>query len=182
MRLSASKILSHCWDSYMSTCDHSPGRVFRAFVALAFVMVSGTAFASQSYPGELQSQLDMECAPTCTLCHQDQNGGAGTATKPFAEALIDNGLKKNDEASLRAAIEAADGEGVDTDGDGVVDIEELREGPDPNVSGAVPLCGPQYGCGAQVSKRGEVDPPALLAALCVAGSLIFLGRRRRRSP
>ncbi len=68
---------------------------------------------------------------------------------------------------------------VDTDGDGMGDVEELRNNRDPNVAGKEINCGPQYGCGARVEPRGDLDGYALIAALGMAFGLIWLGRRPR---
>ncbi len=81
-------------------------------------------------------------APACALCHQGGVTGRGTVTTPFGAALRERGLLANDEASLATAWAAM--RGVDSDGDGTTDTDELTSGADPNA-GATTLT-PEYGC------------------------------------
>ena len=54
---------------------------------------------------------------------------------PFGRSLVSQySVRGQDKASLLAAIQAEQRDGVDSDCDGVPDIEELREGRDPNKS------------------------------------------------
>lgn len=98
-------------------------------------------------------------------------GSAGTAGAPDAGA----------DAGATGGSGGAGGTPgvVDSDGDGVGDVAELRQERDPNVPGAGVVCGPTYGCFARVEPRGRIDGVALSAALAVAGALILFGRRRR---
>jgi hypothetical protein len=68
---------------------------------------------------------------------------------------------------------------VDSDSDGIGDVEELRQNQDPNAPGVAIKCGPAYGCGARVEPRGRIDGIALAAAIGVALGLFAFGRRRR---
>jgi hypothetical protein len=82
--------------------------------------------------------------PGCEVCHQGPQS-KGTVTTPFGTAMRQRGLVAYDEASLSAAW--AQMAGVDSDGDGVTDIDELKNGQNPNASStgsAVPT--PDYGC------------------------------------
>ncbi len=128
-------------------------------------LLIATAQASPSYPAEVESQLGMPCAPQCTLCHEG-TPGTGTATSAFATAMRDRGLTGGTNMSaLHAALQGMDADGVDSDGDGVTDIDELTVGDNPN--GGDPFCsaggqstGPRYGCAAV---PGTGWAPALLA-------------------
>jgi hypothetical protein len=67
---------------------------------------------------------------------------------------------------------------IDSDGDGESDIVELTTGNDPNSEGEARICGPNYGCGAHISR---VPPARSGTALAIAGSvavLMALGFRR----
>ncbi|MBX3128315.1 MAG: hypothetical protein KF718_16445 [Polyangiaceae bacterium] len=146
---------------------------------LILLLVPLPALASPSYPGVVESELETACPPPCAVCHQDQNGGKGTAIKPVAESMIDQGLEGDDEASLRAALAGLDRDAVDTDGDGISDIAELKAGTDPNTDGQAPICGPQYGCGARVCPSARFDFAAwFVATLALA---VAMARRRRRA-
>ena len=108
-------------------------------VLAASVTFSGVSFATPTYPSALQSELDLDRAPPCVTCHDNPGGGTGTATEPFAESLRDRGLVGGTNiASLEDALEELTEDAVDSDGDDVVDIDELLAGSDPNDEDDVP--------------------------------------------
>src|SRR5678815_5828549 len=128
-------------------------------VALLFVH---TAAANPKYPAIVYNELGLDVAPACTLCHRDNLGGVGTVEKPFGLTSMSLGLNgKNGTDELPGILDemAADPVTYDSDGDGAGDIEELKDGTDPNVAGST-LSPPQYGCLNAVSGTG---PTALLA-------------------
>ncbi|MCI0570308.1 MAG: DUF2267 domain-containing protein [Myxococcaceae bacterium] len=92
------------------------------------------------------------------------------------------GLVFYDEGALRAALATLEQQQVDSDGDGIPDITELREGEDPNrkpgAPGEVPLLEPRYGCS---SAGGDVAIVALLAVVALISGSGDDTRRRRRS-
>jgi hypothetical protein len=145
------------------------------------------AAASPGYPAALQEASGSPCPPPCTVCHLTTNGGSGTAIKPFAESMIEEGgLDGEDDKLVAPAVKAlapVDGgsAGVDSDDDGMNDIAELAAGRDPNVTGAGELCGPTYGCGARIEPSGRLDWPALALALGVIALLSTHARRTARS-
>jgi len=158
--------------------------VLAGVLAAVFVLLPARpASASPTYPGQLQKDLGMPCAPPCTFCHRDQNGGLYTVDKPFGLSMYGAGLRGQSPDGLRAAettLESANPP-IDSDGDGVPDIQELKDGTDPNSSANGNVCneGPAYGCGAHIAPRSGVHGPgALLAAL--AGFVLLVGMRRRR--
>ncbi len=166
----------------MSTSSNTL-RAFAVAVGVVCLLLPAQALASPAYPTEIFDAIDMDCPPPCAVCHQDQTGGAGTATKVFADAMVNEGLEGEDDGSVKPALEALDAAGTDSDGDGVGDVSELKQGRDPNIPGDSPLCGPQYGCGARIAKpAAALDPQAALLALFVAGLLALGSRRRRISP
>lgn len=137
------------------------------------------ALASPEYPGALREATGAPCAPLCTVCHLTMSGGTGTALKPFAEAMIDQGLEGEDEALVKAAVQGLKDSPADSDQDGVDDISEIADGRDPNASGEGDVCGPVYGCGARVAPAraaGSLDAEAL--ALTLAALWVTLRRRR----
>lgn len=137
------------------------------------------ARASTSYPPHLRSVVGLSYTPDCTLCHSSELGGDGTAVKPFGVSMLRLGALGNDNlASLTSALEAARRDRVDSDEDEVADIDELRQGSDPNrgVDGEAPLT-PMTGC--TLTMRTFESDGSGWAALLVT-SLAFAARRRRR--
>lgn len=82
-------------------------------------------------------------APGCDVCHQGTQA-KGTVTTPFGKAMRERGLVAYDETSLQAAWTQMNG--VDSDGDGVTDIDEIKAGKSPNVSEKSAVVLPEYGC------------------------------------
>jgi len=156
-----------------------------AGLGLALLLSSSApSFAHSTFPTDMERQLEMSCLPACTLCHKDNLGGFGTITKPFGKAMQENGLLFVP-ASLPGALQALEKAGTDSDGDGVGDVTELREGQDPN--GDADLCGVQavYGCGAHIASRppgpDATAPIASLLTALVLGASLHRNLRRRRS-
>lgn len=148
--------------------------------ALALVLGwSARAVASPSYPNAVQKASGSPCPPPCTVCHESESGGYGTATKPFAESMMAVGdLEAEDEQLVAPAIAALKAAQIDSDADGVDDVSELALGDDPNLFGEGDLCGPQYGCGARVEPEGPIDG----AAVALAAGVVALMLARRRRP
>lgn len=150
-------------------------------VGLGSIVVSAPAHASQVFPGVLQEEADMPCVPTCLVCHTTNPGEATTWAKPpFTTTLQGQGLKKQDEESLRTAFRnyvalAATNPTV------APALAALKRGEDPANPGTS-VCGPIYGCGgsARVApQQAPLDRSAIgwtLGAIAVASLL-----RRRRS-
>ncbi len=164
---------------------------------LATLAVATSTVASPEFPAKLQEELDMECAPVCTLCHQDMSGGLGTLNDGFGDVISRAGLFAKDTSSVAPALKVLedpttadppftavqcppDGTSpCDTDEDGVPDVTELREGTNPNQKGGE-LCLVKYGCGARVEPRGPARPDGA-ASLLAALTMMALWVRARRN-
>lgn len=107
-------------------------------LSLALLSLASGAAASKSFPEALRSKLDLPkiAGPGkgCTLCHQDDNGGLMTATKPFGRSLSKAGVQGANVPSLLAALTQLEADGRDSDHDGTPDIAELKAGTDPNTA------------------------------------------------
>jgi hypothetical protein len=147
---------------------------------------SASAQASLEFPSAVSEALGMPCPPNCTTCHATPAGGLFTVVKPFGVALKGGApasmlvISPKSVDSLRAALDKmrAANPPIDSDGDGTADLVELSAGNDPNNKGDARICGPEYGCGAHISR---VPPARSGTALAVAGSvaaLMALGFRR----
>lgn len=156
-----------------------PRRVW-LLVALPLLASSTEASASPAFPGVVRETLALGSAPQCTLCHSTPSGGLGTATTGFATYLRSRGLKAGDTGALRTALQAMIAEKHDTDGDGVPDADELKNGTDPGgtVDASVPPV--EYGCGgAHVAPRGAPSSRGAIGALALALALGAALVRRR---
>jgi hypothetical protein len=167
----------------MSTCRLLISHMLMLVAVLLVSLHAFTAFASPVYPITIQMQLGLARAPDCTLCHRDDNGGIGTVIRPFGRTMIERfGLTGGSNiAALKSAIEGDDAEHVDSDGDGVPDIDELRAGTDPNVgvsgieSSDVPL--PETGCSVAIGAFTRPGKVWLLGFLFAAVTLAWRERR-----
>jgi MYXO-CTERM domain-containing protein len=175
---------------------------------LVSALSSGSALASESFPGAVQEYLLASgvapaCPPTCTLCHTSPAGGAATVRlEGFTENLRTQSsvgfanrnrmppraLTALDPSTVGPAIQALEtlectttpgtGRPCDSDNDGTFDVAELRAGTDPDGPGLLAEC-PQYGCGASVAPVAA-RPFEVPGAWLVAalGALVFVRRRR----
>ena len=135
-----------------------------------------TAHAVQTYPAEIQSHLGLDFTPPCTLCHATNAGGLGTITTPFGKALQAHGLT-TDIATLDRALDAlADN---DSNGDGISDIQQLKNGSDPNTGAHLSnVQQEQFGCGAHIAKLKPSSPGQGLMFASLA--LLALSRRKKQ--
>ena len=159
----------------------SPALLAGLAAAVFILLPARPAHASPTYPGLLQKDVGMPCAPPCTVCHRDRNGGLYTVTKPFGLSMMAAGLRGQNADQLSAAVKTLSSDKSDSDGDGIPDIQELKAGTDPNSTANGNICseGPVYGCGAHVAPRpGGGGLGAALAAL--AGFVLLVSMRRRR--
>jgi len=120
------------------------------------------ARATPNFPAAIARDLQASGPPACTICHATNTGGSGTVVKPFGTYLVSRGLVPFDEGSLAGALAAAAGERHDTDGDGILDVDALKQGLDPNGTSpqAAGLEDPTFGC---ASARGGGETSLFLA-------------------
>ena len=150
-----------------------------------FAAAPATARATEEFPWSIRSDLALDYEPPCALCHENGMTGTGTVRTPFGMSMRLRGMIAGNDASLAKALDAMAADNVDSDHDGVSDIEELKSHTDPNRYGALPLDQanePTYGCGGTIARSpqgaGAATGAVLLGALALGLSL----RRRSSRP
>jgi hypothetical protein len=171
------------------------------FAFFAILFSSGVASATPNFPPEIMSHLSLAALPDCTLCHTDgDQGGKGTANTPFALNMKTRGLVEFDSSSLDAALDKMATDRVDSAGDCLDDIDELKAGNDPNQPDPAGSCAdagvdqaaappvnspppqaPTYGCGARIAAKNSNDD-SFVALAVVAGLALARRRRCRANP
>lgn len=133
-------------------------------LSAAVLLVGASAEATPNFPPAVKSELSLSADPACTLCHLG-TPMVGTVTQPFGKSLRERGLLFYDVPSLQQALARLEAEAVDSDGDTLPDVEELKAGGDPNFAdsenpgGGPPVFRenfgePHYGCSAAPSSAG----------------------------
>jgi len=165
-----------------------------SLLGVSLLAAARPCFAWQAYPDTVAATWRLKKAPDCIVCHVSDLGGRGTATKPFAQYLQQQGLGAQQDTTLLAnLLEQARSCEVDSDGDGVSDFAEINnagngatENADPNdgAGETTSLCGdvfdgplPQTGCALA---RNAVAADGLWLPMALVG-LLALRRQRRRS-
>jgi hypothetical protein len=166
------------------------------------LMVPRSAFATPNFPPAIQQDLSLAAPPDCSICHTDgDTGGKGTANEPFAVNMRSRGLVEFDTTSLQTALNAMEAQHVDSAGDCLDDIDELKAGRDPNLPDPAGACAdagveagapgaptetpsgpapPTYGCIGSIAPHRAPEGLGEYGAALVA-ALLLLRRRRIRS-
>ncbi len=172
-----------------------------ASVALfAFALFApARAHATAEFPAKIVSDLAITCANPiwdgsgCTICHTNNSGGLGTATKPLGVYVKTNGLTAFNDTQLQTILTTLSAENphkTDTNCDGKPDIDQLTTCDWQSL--AVDACGSDgggvtpaifYGC--STSPAATHDEPAFPASIAigVAGALalsILRAKKRKR--
>lgn len=142
-------------------------------LAAALLTASG-ARATPNFPGAVKDKLGAVAQPECAICHvSGRVGGRGTVNTLFGTAMRARGLVLYDEATLGAALSQMEKDGVDSDGDGTIDVDAIRMGKNPNPPSDVPT----YGCLGRVSPAAPGDPGLPVLAVLVLLAAVILRRR-----
>src|SRR4051812_36086906 len=80
----------------------------------------------------MATDLALSSAPGCDLCHHAAMEPVGAVDTLFGKSIVARGLVDADAASLAKALDGLREGGVDSDGDGARDLDELSWGGDPN--------------------------------------------------
>lgn len=176
----------------------------RLLLSLAFaacLLVPARAHATAEFPQQMVSDLGISCSNPifdgngCTICHSSDNGGLGTATKPFGVWSKQNGLTPFNDQKLNALLQQLQNESphkTDTNCDGTPDIDQLTNcqwldlasndncptsGGDAGVSVAV-----FYGCATTPTQETPALPASgAIGIAALLGAALVRARLRKRS-
>lgn len=132
----------------------------RNLLLAATIVITGclwgpVALASPIFPGGINAHLQLSYTPQCGICHAGGMTGYGTVKMPFGIAMRERGLVPENLASLDAALDRMAADKVDSNDNGVPDVEELKMNQDPNAGAPGVVDPPQYGCGAASTRGGQ---------------------------
>lgn len=156
-------------------------RLLLALPAIVTLAWSSAAHAKEEFPSQIENQYTLGYQPPCSVCHIADNTGSATPRTAFALALRSRGLTGSNQ-TLSSALKQLEADHADSDGDGVTDIQELKDGTDPNSSGNASIKDsqePGYGCGGTPPTGRGGAMQGIAVALGLAWTLLF---RRRVRP
>jgi MYXO-CTERM domain-containing protein len=157
----------------------------------ASLLVARAASASPDFPFVVTEHLALAYEPPCTICHQTDAGGSGTAVKPFALAMKERGISAANSDAVAPALDKMAADEVDSDCNEVPDVDQLKAGQDPNTNLFIDGSGKSakesegcdtsqiaYGCGAHAQLANGPAPWEGAAAVIAVLGLALVRRRR----
>lgn len=170
----------------MKSMTHRARLLLTSTVAALALSVATPAQATPEVRDEMSGQAGMpDKSLPCSTCHQYANTGTGTVRTPFGFSVRTRGLDidaQDRSTNVFDVIHKMNLDHVDSDGDGVEDMVELKNLTDPNTPGPVPLVNrDEVGNGCHCGVVGARTEPAAssLGALGLAGlAVAFVSARR----
>ena len=135
-----------------------------ALFVFTTVVDAPRAQARAALSPEVAAQLSLSYVPGCTLCHSAGREG-GPADTPFGTSMRARGLGTSLD-SVAPALDSMRRDGVDSDGDGTSDLDEIVAASDPNADAD----------GCECAAAGAADARSLFASALM---VLSLATRRR---
>jgi hypothetical protein len=173
-------------------------RIFFLAVFLAGFFVTSRAHATAEFPSVIQSHFNITCTdggiatPDCIICHQNDNGGLGTATRPFGAWMKSNGLTPFNDSELdtlldkAAAPQPGTGLPLDANCDGIADTDQLKSCDWPALETSGTACSDDAGTSLPITVYyGCQASPALPASAAISisfGLVAVIVFARRKNP
>ena len=134
--------------------------------------------ALPTVPEDMKEVMQLDCTPSCLLCHTDEDGGKEDVNlygEKVAGVAAENGVEK---------VFGANGSivtmNIDNDMDGMNDRDEIIQNRDPRTEEEVGVCNDAvYGCGAAQMAPGGMPRSSAWALVAALGVVAFLLRQVR---
>jgi hypothetical protein len=150
---------------------------------LLFATLSPTfARASEIFPITMKTELAMTGpVPPCITCHDTEEGGLKTLNQPVGRRVTAYGLMGGDTQMLATILGQMRDARDDSDGDGKIDVDEIKSGGNPNINdltGRPPddYPPPVYGCQTKPTHGRTAQSGGWTLA---AAGILLLGWLRR---
>ena len=171
----------------MAVAPSAPTKVQRIVLCLAVgagsLLAPRAGVALETIPGEMKEVMQLDCTPTCLLCHTDEDGGR--------DDLNDFGIQMSGLGITTPAVgvEGVFGENgsvvtqnIDVDKDGINDRTEILDNTSPNTPEEVGICSDAiYGCGAAQVAPGSTPRTSAWGVVAALGVAALLLRQLRRA-
>ena len=148
-------------------------------VITAVMLHAREGAASQHFPGEIRETLQLDCTPTCLLCHKSLEGGSENLNA-YGEDARENRLIMQTPAVFYGADGYASTSNFDEDEEGKNDRDEIIANTDPSSTEDLPICSEAiYGCGAAQMAPGGTPRSSVWALVAAFGVAALLLRQVR---
>jgi len=144
------------------------------------VFGAGTAAARTEFPEEMREAMQLDCNPTCLLCHTSETGGKAYLNG-YGKMLQDEPFGiQGPNGVERVFGDGGEASKVDTDGDKTNDRQEIINNTDPRTDEDVGVCSDAiYGCGAAQVAPGATPETSAWAVVAGLGVALLLLRQVR---
>lgn len=148
-------------------------------VVSAVILHAREGAASPNYPQEIRDTLQLDCNPTCLLCHKSMEGGSDNLNA-YGEDAKANRIVMQTPAKFYAEDGYAATNNFDMDPMGKTDRDEIIANTDPSSTDDGAVCSEAiYGCGAAQMAPGGTPSTSIWALVAAFGVAAFLLRQVR---